>query len=94
MEMFHDRPRFELISKFADEPNLLPTRATKNSAGYDFVVAQDTIVPSYQKIFNLVDEISLLANFNEMSELTKKYNCRPTLVPTGVKAYLPEGYYL
>jgi len=41
-------PKFELISKYPDS-SLLPKRATADSAGYDFVVAEDTIVPSYFK---------------------------------------------
>jgi dUTPase len=36
-------PKFELVSNY-DDINLLPKRATKDSAGYDFVVAEDTIV--------------------------------------------------
>lgn len=95
MEIFHDYPRFELVSWYADRPELLPKRATKFSAGYDFVVAQDTVVPSYQKQFNglnFSNEDPLDLNF--VAGLTKSYKCRPTLVPTGVKAYLPEGTFL
>lgn len=95
MEMSHDRPRFELVSQFADQTDLLPVRATKFSAGYDFVVAQDTVVPSYQKQFNglnFSNEDPLALTF--VAGLTKSYKCKPTLVPTGVKAYLPEGTFL
>lgn len=90
-----DYPRFELVSEFANQPDLLPTRATFGSAGYDFVVAQDTVVPSYQKIFktwNFSEEAPLSLDF--VAGLTKSYKCKPTLVPTGVKAYIPNDLYL
>lgn len=33
--------QFELVKDYQDELNLLPTRATKGSAGYDFRAAKD-----------------------------------------------------
>lgn len=39
--------KFEVVNRFAGEENLLPKRGTVNSAGYDFIVAEDTIVRSY-----------------------------------------------
>ena len=38
---------FEKVSRFADVDLPLPTRATANSAGYDFVVAEDIVIPPY-----------------------------------------------
>ena len=38
---------FEVISKYADAGLNLPVRKTKGSAGYDFQVAEDIVVPSY-----------------------------------------------
>ena len=106
-----DLARFELVNEFADQADLLPTRATENSAGYDFVVARDIVVPSYKKMFSAwskdlsIDMIMEIANqlspgedpyvgLQYAAKLTEKYNARPTLVPTGVKAYLPEGTFL
>ena len=43
--------RFELVTGYTDN-FLLPTRATKDSAGYDFYVAEDTLVKSYTNLFN------------------------------------------
>ena len=40
--------KFEVVSKYADAGLSLPVRATANSAGYDFVVAQDTILKPYE----------------------------------------------
>lgn len=39
--------KFEKVSRFADVDLPLPTRATANSAGYDFVVAEDIVIPPY-----------------------------------------------
>ena len=90
-----DYPRFELVSEYADQTDLLPARSTKFSAGYDFSVAQDIVVPSYQKVFhglNFFEKEPFSLGF--VQGLTKSYKCKPTLVPTGVKAYLPEGTFL
>lgn len=38
--------QFELVKDYQDELNLLPTRATKGSAGYDFRAAKDIVVPN------------------------------------------------
>lgn len=88
-------PRFELIKEFENDKMLLPVRATKFSAGYDFVVAQDIIVPS---LANQLKKVNLNhtapLQLDEIAEMTKINKCRPTLVPTGVKAYIPEGMYL
>ena len=90
-------PRFELISKYTDE-SLIPHRATEGSAGYDFVVAEDTIIPSF---FNLMDKVSTnlsktinALDLDSVSAITKQYGCKPTLVPTGVKAHMPKNQYL
>lgn len=40
--------KFEVVSKYADAGLSLPVRATANSAGYDFAVAQDTIIKPYE----------------------------------------------
>ncbi len=38
---------FEKVSRFDGEAIAMPVRKTVSSAGYDFVVAEDTIIPSY-----------------------------------------------
>ena len=41
--------KFELISKYEGQDlivNLIPKRKTAESAGYDFVVAEDTVIPA------------------------------------------------
>lgn len=90
-------PKFELAAGYNDI-SLLPSRATSGSAGYDFVVAEDTIIPSYPKMLNNMKELTAweekLWNIKNVSSLTKQMKLKPTLVPTGVKAYIPKGQYL
>ena len=93
---------FERISKYANNDGIkLPTRKTTGSAGYDFYVAENTIIPSYITHLRntLADFVALhstneLISLEEMSNFTKEHNCRPTLVPTGIKCRMPEDYYL
>ena len=91
-------PKFELISEFTNE-DLIPKRATEGSAGYDFIVARDTVVPSYFKGAQNISEYGLIKDrylfeLDEVKEVTKKFNFKPTLVPTGIKAYIPKDQYL
>ena len=75
---------------------VLPTRATAGSAGYDFTVAEDVVIPSYLKLVkemfrNRKDGVYSL---EEMAKLTKSIKAKPTLVPTGIKCYLDKNQYL
>ena len=89
--------KFEKVKRFADVDFDMPTRKTANSAGYDMVVAEDIIIPSFYQHFS-----TMLANadpahtcsLEETAKLTKEFKTKPTLVSTGVKCYLEEGYYL
>ena len=49
--------KFEVVSKYANAGLPLPVRATANSAGYDFVVAKDTVLKPYVDHYR---EMSLL----------------------------------
>lgn len=63
--------RFEVVSKYKDvDIDLIPKRSTRSSAGYDFVAAEQTLVPSIHR------------------------QVQSTLVPTGVKAKMPDDEYL
>lgn len=39
--------KFEKVSRFADVDIALPVRKTEGSAGFDFIVAEDVVVPAY-----------------------------------------------
>ena len=89
--------KFEKVSTYQDIKFNLPCRKTAVSAGYDFEVAEETIVPSY---WRLMDKIRGHRAFNtpltleEMAALTKSTLAKPTLVPTGVKCQLDSDCYL
>lgn len=91
--------RFEKVSRWNDVDFKMPCRKTEHSAGYDMVVVEDIIVPSYLKIVS--EHGNERINFNEpktLSEAKSYYKVRkslkPTLVSTGVKCKLDPGYYL
>ena len=91
--------KFEKVSRLAAADFNLPVRKTKNSAGYDFEVAEDIIVPTWtSQLMNMtkpveevpVDGVSL----DWLAELTKTTKAKPTLVSTGVKCHLDSDCYL
>lgn len=98
--------RFEKVSRFADVDLPLPTRSTTNSAGYDFVVTEDIVIPPldfltdkirveglsnrHKDYFGFVDPFTL----DEFADFTKKLDARPTLVSTGMKCHLNPDTYL
>ncbi len=78
---------FEICSNYLEKDIKLPIRKTKNSVGYDFCSAEDTIIPSIWKtVFN---NIKLFLSGNKNYEEFK-----PTLIPTGIKSYFGEDEVL
>lgn len=89
--------RFEFIAEYADSGLPLPERKTADSAGYDFVVAEDIIIPPYQSCVEAIQayvDPKEAYTLEEMAQITKITQARPTLVPTGVKCKLDPGTYL
>lgn len=100
--------KFEAVSKFSDVR--LPERKTAESAGYDFFVQEDTLIPPYTSLMNEMSDhiahvgakegmsyfeaLSEPRTLEEMAKFTKGGMAKPTLVPTGVKAQLDPGTYL
>lgn len=96
--------RFEIVKRFEGDKSIrIPVRATKNSAGYDFSVAEDTIIwpidhereairtagaPHY------VYKPNMTFTLSEIGDIIKGADAKVTLVPTGIKAKLDEGTYL
>ena len=88
---------FEKITQYADADLPMPQRATAEAAGYDFVVAEDTIIPSYGDLFLKLDSYSSekeVYTLDETAAITKTSKCKPTLVPTGMKCKIDDGAYL
>lgn len=94
--------KFEIISKYADAGLSLPVRKTKASAGYDFQIAEDIIIPSYYTLCNELAAAQITSEYcddevltlDKVAFLTKYAGCKPTLVPTGIKCEMPEDMYL
>lgn len=84
--------KFEKVSRFANQNFVMPHRATAESAGYDFVAAEDILIPAYLHLFDGIPQVSGPLSIEAAAEALKGY--RPTLVSTGVKCRLDEGTYL
>ena len=71
---------FEIYKGFENKNINLPIRKTKHSVGYDIEVAVDTLIPSIWKtvFYNLKQFLSGKNDYQEF---------KPTLIPTGIKAY-------
>lgn len=99
--------KFEVVSRFADAGLPIPERATDGSAGHDFVVAEDIVIPPYDFIVTKVREHMFEKNPNidfygfinpltldQVAEMTKELKAKITLVSTGMKCRLDKGEYL
>ena len=91
--------KFEAVSRLPEAA--LPIRKTTQSAGYDFVVAEDVIIPPYMNHYNtlfkgLVNSISIKEYYtlDKVAIMTKSAEAKPTLVSTGVKCALDPDTYL
>ena len=78
---------FEICKGYEDKEINMPIRKTKNSAGYDFEAAEDTVIPSMWK--NVAANIK---NVFKIENVSKDY--KPTLVKTGIKAYFEKDEVL
>jgi len=90
--------KFEFVSRLENPTINLPMRKTVESAGYDFEVAEDIVIPPMSThlnaITNAVDSVSTPLTLDQMGALTKQLKAKPTLVPTGVKCHMDSGTYL
>lgn len=108
--------KFEKVNRFKDTEFEMPHRKTANSAGYDMVVAEDTIIPPYNELmaqfdlailrenpepagdlYTYIDEKEYHSKYytlTDIANVTKKSKAKPTLVSTGVKAYMSPDMYL
>lgn len=102
--------KFEVIEAYRDQNINLPVRATAHAAGYDFEAAEDIVIPSYFTLCSIMNnygtnygdvfstltlESSAIPKYlDEMEELTRVLNTRPTLIPTGIKCQLADDEYL
>lgn len=62
--------KFEKVSRLKDEEFNLPVRKTANSAGYDFEVAEDVIVPPYLELSRFLSEnVAQIAVLDEKNHI-------------------------
>lgn len=73
---------FEVVSTSERMELNLPKRETKLAAGYDFEASETKVIPSFWK--------QLVLNMDGGS----KGQLKPTLIPTGIKAYMQDDEYL
>lgn len=99
--------KFEIVTGYEGRVNL-PKRATGCAAGYDFEVAETTIVPSYLKLIKKAKDAQNDAaakgktakyssdtfSLEEAAAAYKLCGAKPTLVPTGIKCRLYPDEYL
>jgi dUTP pyrophosphatase len=93
--------RFEKVSKYTNEDIKMPCRKTAASAGYDFVVAEDCVIPSYLILSKKLHLKALEQNepfdpfeLADVAAMTKETKAKPTLVSTGMKCKLEPNTYL
>lgn len=96
--------RFEKVSKYNEVDINLPHRKTSQSAGYDFEVAEDIIIPAYDvqhdKMLGFAHDCEIVDwklptyTLDEIALITKDTKAKPTLVPTGIKCKLEPDTYL
>jgi len=85
---------FKKIKKYKNIDLPMPVRKTPQSAGYDFVVAEDRIIPSiWRQADNGVANDGAYT-LSEVKSAIDETNIKPTLVPTGYKCYLEPDQYL
>ena len=100
--------KFEVVSKYKDSNIIMPIRKTKYSAGYDICSAVDITIPSiWKQVFQFIGKNNIgnnkqaeklisdkLANGETIVDIMKEYNLKPTLIPTGIKAYMHDDEVL
>ena len=88
--------KFEKVSRFNEIDLPLPVRKTAESAGYDFVVAEDVIIPPYAEMSEKMwaNRPAYVPSLNEAAAIIKEAKAKVTLVSTGMKCQLDEGTYL
>ena len=98
---------FEVVTEYKNKNINIPTRRTKESAGYDIESAEEILIPSiwkqyvkfiednkFKKYQDIHKYISKKALTSEIKDIIKELQLKPTLIPTGIKAYMQKGEVL
>ena len=88
--------KFEKVSRFNEIDLPLPVRKTAESAGYDFVVAENIIIPPYNELVEDMNKFKpvFLPGLEEAAAAIKAASAKVSLVSTGMKCKLDPGTYL
>ena len=87
--------KFEKVSRFNEIDLPLPVRKTAESAGYDFVVAEDIVIPPYEHLYEKMQlRNTHIYTLEEAAAAVKAANAKVSLVSTGMKCKLNPGTYL
>ena len=88
--------KFEKVKRFENVDLPLPVRKTAQSAGYDFVVAEDIIIPPYSELVESMNEHRpvFLASLEAAAAAIKEAGAKIPLVSTGMKCQLDPGTFL
>ena len=81
---------FEIVSRLEGKDIKLPERSTKGSAGYDFFAYEDVVIPSS----TVPDLFSLSRDLITGEQRLNMGRVKPTLVKTGIKAYMQDDEVL
>jgi dUTP pyrophosphatase len=87
---------FEIVAKYQGQGLKLPRRQTLASAGYDLEAACDVTIPSIWRL-NFVRIFRMIRNGHQLGEQDFELGeqiLKPILVPTGIKAYMPDDEVL
>jgi len=88
--------KFAIVNKYQNAGLNLPVRATQQAAGYDFEAAEDFVVPSIWKspFMHALKLLRQKRTLLETEEAQAQSAIKPVLIPTGIKAYMPENEFL
>lgn len=88
--------KFVKVKEYQDVDIAQPVRKTEKAAAYDMVAAQDIVVPSYWRMMERLSKVTSkgLMDLSTAADFYKSNSIKPTLIPTGYKAYMPEGFSL
>lgn len=76
---------FEVAKGYEDKEINLPIRSTKTSAGFDFEAAEDVYVEPIWKQIMKAAKLQYNRDDVKIADL-----CKPTKIPTGIKAYMGD----
>lgn len=66
--------KFEKVSRFADVDIAMPMRKTEGSAGFDFVVAEDIVIPAYTDLMYTLGHYECFNIMEHVPENSEEYH--------------------